>query len=215
MSRCPPSPPRRRPPRRLACWPSGSACRSSPTRPHGIWALGPETAVTGRVLTSAVAPDLELPDADGNPSSCRACAARRSCWSRGRRGAAAASTCPLWQQLRDRWKPLGVEVVTVALDVEASDARPFIEQGASREHPSLIDEAHVSDELFGFVNVPNGVWIDEDGMIVRPAEPAHPGRNPAHRVVPQDRRVDGARPTSRRCSSRRARSRATRTSTSR
>ena len=34
---------------------------------HGVWALGPETAVTGRVLTSAVAPELELPDADGNP----------------------------------------------------------------------------------------------------------------------------------------------------
>jgi len=28
------------------------------------------------------------------------------------------------------------------------------------------------------VNVPNGVWIDEQGMIVRAAEPAHPGRNP-------------------------------------
>jgi hypothetical protein len=34
---------------------------------HGIWALGPETAVTGRALTSAVAPELVLPDRDGNP----------------------------------------------------------------------------------------------------------------------------------------------------
>ena len=34
---------------------------------RGVWALGPETAVTGRSLTTAVAPDLELPDADGNP----------------------------------------------------------------------------------------------------------------------------------------------------
>ena len=34
---------------------------------HSVWALGPETAVTGRVLTSAVAPELTLPDADGNP----------------------------------------------------------------------------------------------------------------------------------------------------
>ena len=34
---------------------------------RGVWALGPETAVTGRALTSAVAPELELPDADGNP----------------------------------------------------------------------------------------------------------------------------------------------------
>jgi hypothetical protein len=34
---------------------------------HGLWALGPETAVTGRALTTAVAPDLTLPDADGRP----------------------------------------------------------------------------------------------------------------------------------------------------
>jgi hypothetical protein len=33
----------------------------------GIWALGPETRVTGRALTSAVAPELVLPDIDGNP----------------------------------------------------------------------------------------------------------------------------------------------------
>jgi len=31
-----------------------------------VWALGPETAVTGRSLTTAVAPDLVLPDAGGN-----------------------------------------------------------------------------------------------------------------------------------------------------
>ncbi len=35
----------------------------------------------------------------------------------------------------------------------------------------------MTDELFGFVNVPNAVWIDEDGVIVRPAEPAQPGTN--------------------------------------
>ncbi len=146
---------------------------------NGVWALGPETAVTGRALTSAVAPDLELPDAEGNPfrlSSLRGKKVVLVSW---------ASWCgcrfdlPLWQNLRDRWKERGVEVVTVALDVEASEAKPFIEK-AHAEHPSIIDEAHVCDELFGFVNVPNGVWIDEDGMIVRPAEPAHPGRNSAN-----------------------------------
>jgi hypothetical protein len=34
---------------------------------RGVYAIGPETAVTGRALTSAIAPELELPDADGNP----------------------------------------------------------------------------------------------------------------------------------------------------
>ncbi len=32
-----------------------------------VWALGPETAVTGRSLTTAVAAELVLPDAEGNP----------------------------------------------------------------------------------------------------------------------------------------------------
>jgi hypothetical protein len=36
---------------------------------HGVWALGPETAITGRALTTAVAPELTLPDLDGNPFS--------------------------------------------------------------------------------------------------------------------------------------------------
>ncbi len=33
---------------------------------HGLWALGPATAVNGRALPSAVAPELVLPDAAGN-----------------------------------------------------------------------------------------------------------------------------------------------------
>jgi hypothetical protein len=68
--------------------------------------------------------------------------------------------------------------VTVALDAGGADAaRRFIE-AAAPEHPSLIDQAHVCDELFGFVNVPNAVWIDEEGVIVRPAHAAHIKRSP-------------------------------------
>jgi hypothetical protein len=83
----------------------------------------------------------------------------------------------VWQELRTRLHPQGLEVVTVALDVDPEAARPFVE-AAHPEHPSLIDQAHVLDEQFGVVNVPNGVWIDESGTIVRPAEPAFPGKNP-------------------------------------
>ena len=84
----------------------------------------------------------------------------------------------MWQALRNELHPQGLEIVTVALDTGGADAaRPWIE-AAHAEHPSLIDAAHVTDELFGFVNVPNGVWIDEDGMLVRPAEPCWPPREP-------------------------------------
>jgi hypothetical protein len=50
---------------------------------------------------------------------------------------------------------------------------------AAPTHPSLIDVAHVTDEQFGFVNVPMAVWIDEAGMLVRPAEQAAVERSPA------------------------------------
>lgn len=72
-------------------------------------------------------------------------------------------------------RPRGLEIVTVALDIDVDAARRSIER-AEPEHPSLIDEAHLVDELFGIVNVPNGLWIDEEGIIVRPAEPVFPAR---------------------------------------
>lgn len=84
----------------------------------------------------------------------------------------------MWQDLRTELAPDGLEVVTVALDTGGADAaRPFIE-AARPGHPSLIDEAHVCDELFGFVNVPNAIWIDEQGTIVRPAHAAHVRHSP-------------------------------------
>ncbi len=67
-------------------------------------------------------------------------------------------------------------MVSVALDTGgAQAAAPWIDR-AKTTHPTLIDAAHVLDELLGIVNVPSGVWIDEDGIIVRPPEPAFPWR---------------------------------------
>lgn len=83
----------------------------------------------------------------------------------------------MWQEVRTELHPQGFEIVTVALDAGGRDAAgPWLE-AASPEHPSLIDQAHLMDELFGVVNVPSGIWIDEEGMIVRPPEPAFPGRS--------------------------------------
>jgi tetratricopeptide (TPR) repeat protein len=82
----------------------------------------------------------------------------------------------VWQVLREELHPKGLEIVTVALDVGGEEAAgPWIDL-AKPAHPSLIDEAHMLDELLGIVNVPTGVWIDEGGTIVRPPEPAFPGK---------------------------------------
>ncbi len=51
------------------------------------------------------------------------------------------------------------------------------------DHPSLIDEGHLLDELFGVTNVPTGIWIDEDGMVVRPPEPAFPLKRGMEKIL--------------------------------
>jgi len=89
----------------------------------------------------------------------------------------------VWQELRRELFPRGLEIVTVALDTGGADvARRWIE-AACPEHPSLVDPAHRMDELFGIVNVPSGVWVNEDGVLVRPPETAYP-RRPAFLDTP-------------------------------
>lgn len=92
----------------------------------------------------------------------------------------------MWQALRDELHPKGFELVTVGLDtLGAEGCRSFIE-AAQPKHPSLIDAHHVLAELFGVINIPQSVWIDEQGMIVRPAEtaPAPPGAAREPRLPP-------------------------------
>ena len=73
---------------------------------------------------------------------------------------------------RDEVHDQGIEIVTVGMDAAGAEAcRPFIE-AATPQHPSLIDTHHRMAEQFGVINIPNAVWIDEEGTIVRPAEPA-------------------------------------------
>ncbi len=105
---------------------------------------------------------------------------------------------PVWQVIYDELKDQGLEFVTVALDTAGRPAveakvRPDIasvpgvmqplrawtpELWAQMAPPTftcLIDESHEVAELYGMINVPTAVWIDEHGHVVRPAEPAGVG----------------------------------------
>ena len=64
--------------------------------------------------------------------------------------------------------------MTVGLEMGGAEVlRPYIEDAAP-EHPSLVDQTHEVDSRFGMNNIPQAVWIDEAGTIVRPAESAIP-----------------------------------------
>ncbi len=78
----------------------------------------------------------------------------------------------MWQALYDDLKNAGFMVVAVAEESRgAEQARPWIEQSGAT-YWTLIDPEHRVSALYGMVNVPQAVWIDERGRIVRPAETA-------------------------------------------
>lgn len=79
---------------------------------------------------------------------------------------------PVWQSLFDSLSDTNFMVVAVAMDSRGAEAaRPWIE-AASPSYWSLIDPEHRVASLYGMVNVPQAVWIDEHGKIVRPPESA-------------------------------------------
>lgn len=76
----------------------------------------------------------------------------------------------MWQQVYGEFADKGFMVIAVAMD-NAEAARPYVE-AAKPAYPCLVDRDHRVAALYGMVNVPEAVWIDEDGRIVRPAENA-------------------------------------------
>lgn len=102
----------------------------------------------------------------------------------------------MWQVLYEELKDQGIVFIAVALDAggaaavrprvlcEDIDERPDVLRqlmGWSEDHwsrqappqyPCLIDTEHVVADLYHVHNVPQAVWIDEEGRIVRPTETA-------------------------------------------
>jgi hypothetical protein len=78
----------------------------------------------------------------------------------------------VWQQLADSLKTEKFAIVAVAEESRGAEhARPWIEQ-ANASYRCLINVDHRVASLYGMVNVPQCVWIDEAGRIVRPPETA-------------------------------------------
>ncbi|MBI2824080.1 MAG: TlpA family protein disulfide reductase [Planctomycetia bacterium] len=137
------------------------------------WSFGPRSSAAGGDFTSVMAPDFVLPDRQGklvHLSDFRGKKVFLVTW---------ASWCgcrldlPGWQTLYEELKDKGLEIIAVAEDTGGEEAAGKFYDRAKATYTTLIDPAHVVSTLYQMVNVPMGVWIDEQGRIVRPAEVAY------------------------------------------
>ena len=78
----------------------------------------------------------------------------------------------MWQALHEELAGQGFTCIAIALDSGGPAKTEQWIRAAKPTYPCLIDERHLTAELYGIVNVPMVVWIDETGRIVRPAETA-------------------------------------------
>lgn len=113
--------------------------------------------------TGQSAPPLELPDLDGAPVPVgrpgrKTAVVAWSTWCGCR------YELPAWKQLADELRADGLDVVTVALDEDAEAVRPWTQEGLA----TVVDTEHRLSDVFGVVQVPSTVWLDEDGRVVKP-----------------------------------------------
>jgi peroxiredoxin len=111
-----------------------------------------------------VAPPLTLPDVDGAPVQVTGSARKTAvvAWS---------SWCgcryelPAWKALAEELRSEGLDVVTVALDDDPEAVRRW---AGTTDLPTAVDTEHRLSDLFGVVNVPSTVWLDEEGRVAKP-----------------------------------------------
>jgi hypothetical protein len=100
----------------------------------------------------------------------------------------------VWQALREELHPSGFELVTVGLDALGADGCRHFMEAAAPTHPALLDQYHVLAPTLGVINIPSSVWIDEQGMIVRPAEAAPAPPTPAAEKTTPERQLPADMP---------------------
>jgi hypothetical protein len=77
---------------------------------------------------------------------------------------------PGWQRLYDKLKDQNFMLIAVAMDSRGVDALRGPITKAKTTYTSLVDRDHLVSGRYNMVNVPQAVWFDEAGRIVRPTE---------------------------------------------
>jgi hypothetical protein len=109
-------------------------------------------------------PDLGLTDADGRDVSLTT-PGRRTLLVAWSTWCGCRYELPAWKALTDELQPLGLDLVTVALDDDEDRVRHWTSKAGL---PPVLDPEHRMSDVFGVVNVPSTVWLDEEGRVAKP-----------------------------------------------
>ena len=79
---------------------------------------------------------------------------------------------PGWQKVYEELSGHNFEIVAAAQDTAGEEVVARWYDRTPLTYTTLVDTAHAVSSAFQFLNVPSGAWIDEEGKVIRPGEPA-------------------------------------------
>ena len=142
-------------------------------REHKVWSFGPVPAAQASSLDSALAPDFALADREGKLVRLSDFRGKKVLLLTWASWCGCSQDLPGWQKLFEEMAAKNFHIVAVAQDTGGEAvARKFYDK-AHATFTSLVDPHHTVSGLYQMVNVPSGVWIDEEGRMVRPPEVAY------------------------------------------
>jgi thiol-disulfide isomerase/thioredoxin len=163
---------------------------------YGVWSFSDAPDEIGERLRTLQAPDFTLPDLDGKLHSLLDYRGKKVLLMSWASWWGCRFDLPVWQAIYEELKNKNFTIIAVAFDTGGRSAvESWIRPATPIDLPEplrdimgwgpdlcakavpptylcLIDERHIVAQLYNMTNVPMAVWIDEQGYIVRPAEPA-------------------------------------------
>jgi peroxiredoxin len=128
-------------------------------------ALGADPHVRTSGLSDRVAPEVLLPDLDGNVHALSDLRGSKAMLVTFATWCGCRYDLPGWQALVDELAEFDLKVYAVAVDEDAEKVRRFTD---GYRAPVMIDRHHVVSETYAMSNVPTVVWIDEEGNVALP-----------------------------------------------
>jgi peroxiredoxin len=139
---------------------------------HQVLSLAESPEQKSALLTGGMAPDFALPDLSGRTHQLSDYRGRKVLLVTWASWCGCREDLPEWQAQHQALAENGLTVITISQDAMVEDAAPYIE-AASPDHPALLDSDHIVSHLYGLINVPTVVWVDETGRIARPPRVEH------------------------------------------
>jgi len=93
---------------------------------------------------------------------------------------------PVWQKFYETHQNENFEILAIAMDAQGAEVARRFTESAGVQFPAAVDRAQGLWELYGFNVVPNGFFVDENGILRYANIGGFEVRNPEHAQAIED-----------------------------